>query len=191
MPREIKRGWLKHDEWLAWRKGGLGSSDAPIVMRASPWTTRYELWADKTNQQPITRTNAAMRRGLAMEPIAREAYEQLIGFATPQGFLEHEKHNFVRASFDGINEHKRRAVEIKCPGRVDHAIAKEGQIPEKYLWQCVHLLLVSGFDTLDYWSFNGEEGVLVTLSRCLNREQVLLEQEIQFWHHVTERTPPL
>ena len=31
-------------EWLEWRMGGLGASDAPVVMGVSPYSTSRTLW---------------------------------------------------------------------------------------------------------------------------------------------------
>ena len=41
----------KSEEWLDWRKKGIGSSDAPIIMGVSPWKTPFELWEEKTGTQ--------------------------------------------------------------------------------------------------------------------------------------------
>ena len=34
-------------EWHEWRRKGIGSSDAPAVMKVSPWMTPYMLWEIK------------------------------------------------------------------------------------------------------------------------------------------------
>jgi len=37
-------------DWHDWRRGGLGSSDAPVVMGNSPWMTPRKLWSIKTHR---------------------------------------------------------------------------------------------------------------------------------------------
>jgi putative phage-type endonuclease len=177
-------------EWLAWRKQGIGGSDAPTVMNKSPWSTPFELWAQKTDRIRPQRANAAMKRGRDMEPIAREEYEQMTGCAMPAACLELKKFRFIRTSCDGFNERAQRVLEIKCPGREDHLEARRGRIPRKYLWQCVHTLLVTGFDELDYFSFDGKRGVIVPFERDPKLEQKLLSEHIAFWRYVAQDVPP-
>jgi predicted phage-related endonuclease len=85
----------------------------------------------------------------------------------------------------------RRVLEIKCARvKKDHAEARAGRIPAKYLWQCVHLLLVTGFDHLDYFSFDGQRGVIVRFERDEKLEQKLLAAEAEFWRYVQNDVPP-
>ena len=37
-------------EWHKWRMGGIGSSDAPVVMGVSPYKTIEQLYLEKTGQ---------------------------------------------------------------------------------------------------------------------------------------------
>ncbi|MCJ7483244.1 MAG: YqaJ viral recombinase family protein, partial [Thermodesulfovibrionales bacterium] len=39
------------EEWLSWRRNGIGASDAPVVMGLSPWQKAGELLLLKTGQQ--------------------------------------------------------------------------------------------------------------------------------------------
>lgn len=38
---------ISHEEWLSFRKTGIGGSDAPTVVGVNPYNSRYALWADK------------------------------------------------------------------------------------------------------------------------------------------------
>lgn len=181
---------LSRIDWLAWRNHGIGSSDAPVVMNASPWSTPFELWARKTGRLRPQPTNWAMQRGLDLEPRAREEYERLTGIPMPATRLEHPDHRFIRATFDGLNLDAKRVLEIKCPGNADHVTAIQGKIPDKYLWQCVHLIFVAQMKTLDYFSFDGFSGVLVTMKRDVALENRLFKEESIFWKHVVKDTPP-
>lgn len=177
-------------EWLKWRMEGIGSSDAPAVMGASPWCTPLKLWQIKTGRAKPEPRNMAMQRGLDLEPFARQHYEQFTGIEMEPSLSKHSKYDFIRATFDGINEETKKVLEIKCPGREDHKKAIAGKIPEKYLWQCVHLLLVTGYECLDYVSFDGEKAVLVTFRRDRELEEKLLKAEIKFWECVKKDVPP-
>lgn len=42
---------LSHEEWLRWRKKGIGGSDVSAILGINKWTSAIELWLDKTNQK--------------------------------------------------------------------------------------------------------------------------------------------
>jgi putative phage-type endonuclease len=181
----------REESFLEWRRNGIGSSDAPAVMGYSPWVTTYQLWELKTGRREPDPMNWAMKKGIELEPYARQAYEMKSGIQMPSDRMKHREHDFLRANFDGINKLARLVLEIKCPGQIDHARAAEGKIPDKYLWQCVHLLMVSRMPVLHYWSFDGENGILVKFKRNRELEEKLLTAEKKFWNHVLTDTPPL
>lgn len=178
------------ESFAEWRRKGIGSSDAAAVMNASPWCTPYKLWELKTGRREPEKASFPMLRGIDLEPHARSAYEELSGIRMDADRMKHKEHDFVRANFDGINTFARLVLEIKCPGRVDHEKAKAGIVPDKYIWQCVHLLAVSRMPVLHYWSFDGQNGELVQFRRDKDREEQLLIEEAKFWKLVTTDTPP-
>lgn len=179
-------------EWLTWRSGGLGGSDAPVIMGVSPWMTRYQLWERKTGRAEATAANAAMRRGIELEADARTAYENAMGEIMEPHCLISSLFDWMRASVDGINLAGTIILEIKCPGKEDHAEAVSGRVPAKYVPQLQHNLAVSGAKVCHYWSFDGESGVLVTVSRDDLYITALVEAERAFWSLVeTDTAPPL
>jgi putative phage-type endonuclease len=177
-------------EWHEWRLGGVGGSDASAIMGRSPWASMGDVWKQKTRRTAGPKQTPAMKRGIELEGAARAEYERLTGIAMPPLLIEHATLPFIRASVDGINDAARRVLEIKCPGKKDHAEARAGRIPEKYLWQCVHLLLVTGYERLDYFSFDGQSGVTVPFERDEKLEQRLVQAETWFWRYVVDDVPP-
>lgn len=178
-------------DWKEWRSKGLGASDAPIVMGVSPWTTRYQLWEEKTGLKLNNRSNNwATRRGNEMEPKARAHYELIHGIEMPVAFIEHKEYPFIRASLDGYNEEHKIILEIKCPGAADHLLAAEGKVPEKYYPQLQHQLLVTGAKEVHYYSFDGESGHLVVVRPDLEYIQNLFNELSKFWELVVKKTPP-
>ena len=182
---------MNRDEWLAWRKQGLGSSDAPIVMEMSPWCTPYRLWEIKTGvyEKPET-SNRAIERGNALEPKARAQYELEQDIDMPAKLVVHARHSWLRASLDGYNEAEKRILEIKCPGAADHALACSGVVPGKYWPQIQHQLLVTGANCVDYYSFDGHRGVAIRVLPDLEYCTSLFIALRDFWKMVESRTPP-
>ena len=44
---------LTEEEWLNWRKKGIGGSDVAAVLGISPWKTRRDLFYEKTGAEPM------------------------------------------------------------------------------------------------------------------------------------------
>lgn len=173
-----------------WRKNGIGSSDAPVIMGVSPWKTPYQLWQEKVFGVDDTQDNYAMARGRGMEEAARVKFESMKGVMVAPTCLEHRELNWMRASLDGLDFNRKIAVEIKCPGREDHESALKGIVPEKYKPQLQHQIEVAGLDGMYYFSFNGQEGVIIEVERDGRYIHSLKEKESILWQMVQNKTPP-
>lgn len=176
-----------------WRSKGLGASDAPVIMGVSPWTSRFQLWGYKTGlmtrPEPNQFAKVAMQRGHALEPIARKMYEELSGNLYPAVSFEHDTAPFMRASLDGYNLELNRVLEIKCPGKIDHAKAVAGIVPEKYYPQLQMQMLVSGAPISVYASWDGvsKDLAIVQLEADAEYMQFLYVELTMFWQMVQDR----
>lgn len=189
---------MEREEWLQWRHQGIGSSDAPAVMGASPWKTRYQLWEEKTAGKAVeSPANFAMQRGNELEPIARAkfaaAYELQLDFtAEPESFdprLFHmEDLPFMRASLDGCSKDGKTIIEIKFVGAEEFA---SEVVPEKYFWQIQHQFLVSGAETGFYVKINADKEIrFIPVSPEPEKMDELLGECTVFWEHVISKKPP-
>jgi putative phage-type endonuclease len=184
-------------EWREWRGRGLGASDAPIIMGESPYQSPFELWLDKTGikkrEAPNEYALAAMKRGTELEPTARHLYEKLSGKSYEVLSAEHDKYDFIRASFDGVNLADRSIIEIKCPGKEAHATALKGKVPKYYYAQVQQQLMVSGLDKCYYVSWDGVMAnplVVVEVLPDKEYQAKLLAELIDFWKRITEKVLP-
>jgi putative phage-type endonuclease len=188
---------LSFEDWLKWREGGIGGSDAAAVMGVSPFETPEELWLRRTGRLAPKPDTFPMRRGRMLEPQARAEYERRTGIAMPKQLGIHDVHPWLRASFDGFNRELPRISEFKCPGRVDHGRACRGEVPAHYTWQCVQLMLVSDLPDVDYLSYDPgtttREGTsaLITVERDAKLEAEYLRRAVRFWAYVeSDIVPP-
>lgn len=181
------------EEWLEWRKHGIGASDAAAIMGISPWDTPLSLWERKTGRLPEKPQNRAMARGVVLEPEARAAWEAHTGELAAPMCVQHDTHDFIRASLDGLTMEGNLILEIKCPGAEDHATALKGQVPGKYWPQLQHqLACVPEAECLHYWSYRpGEASALVVVQRDTAYIQALIEREAAFWVCIQNDTPPV
>lgn len=178
------------EEWLEFRRNKIGASEASIIMGISPWSTPYQLWAEKLQLVEPRKKSAAMQRGIDMENEAREYFERLVDtFVLPQIVVSPEYHWMI-ASLDGMDIEGKTIVEIKCAGQEDHAKAIKGNIPDKYYPQLQHQLAVCELDMAYYFSYDGENGVVLDIYRDDNYIKKLIDKERAFWNQLQELEPP-
>jgi putative phage-type endonuclease len=174
------------NEWLSWRRGGIGASDAPVIMGHSPWQKESELLLLKTGQKTEMPANPAMLRGKRLEPLARLAYVNHTGIDVAPMCVQSLTHDWMRASLDGLSVDGGHVVEIKCPGEKDHRVADSGLVPEKYYAQLQHILAVTGLAEISYWSFRFDHTVLLEVKRDNGFIAGLIEKEAAFWARVRQ-----
>lgn len=176
-------------EWKERRRATIGSSDAPSIMRVSPYKSAYQLWEEKVfgKEQVL---NQSMKRGNDLEPVAKKWFENKIGINVSPESITHPCYSWMTATLDGYNKEKRVLVEIKCPNRDDHRLATSGKVPDKYYPQLQHQLEVTDLDNMYYLSFDGEEGVIVEVGRDDNYINNLIEEERKFQYGVIHLEPP-
>jgi len=177
-------------EWLELRKTHIGASDAPIILGQSPWKTAYQLWEEKLGLRELPKSNAAMRRGHELEPIARQAYNDYTGNAAEPEVVFHPKHKWMMASLDGVSLDRSIVVEIKCPGQKDHDTAGMGVIPTKYYPQLQHQLATIGLNLLHYFSYKDGNFHLVEVSRDEDFIGDMFQKEADFWNRLQNFESP-
>jgi putative phage-type endonuclease len=175
-------------EWIEFRHTHVGASDASCIMGVNPWKTKQMLWEDKVLGWEMEMTEK-MREGTRLEPEAREAYIRLVRVVVVPMVLESSEHPFLSASMDGMTLDMDHAVEIKC-GASSHRLAKKGEVPEYYVAQLHHQAFVTGLKSIDYFSYDGKNNILIPYLTDPNYIRIMVEKELEFWHCVQSRTPP-
>lgn len=166
-------------EWLQWRSTKVCASDAPILMNQSPFKTIEQLYIEKTKCFESV-PNPYMLRGIELESLALEAFEKETGLIMFPCVGEHDN-GWMAASFDGMTIEQDAIVEIKAPGKKDHAVALEGKIPAKYVAQLNHQMFVADLQDMFYYSFDGKEGVIIEVKRDNDFIEIMLDKEKAFW----------
>ncbi len=174
-------------EWLALRKTKITATDASILMGASHWKTRTQLYHEKMGTAQPTYVNAAMQRGLDLEPIARSLFNLMTGLDVQPRVIVSD---WQMASLDGISDNGSDLVEIKCAGAADHALAVAGKIPAHYYPQLQHQMMVADVRDMFYFSFDGADGVIVEVARDDAYIAKLIDAEWEFYQCMLSCTPP-
>lgn len=152
-------------EWFAARAGLLTGSRASDMLAtiksgeaAARRDYRMQLVCERLTGQPQEDgfVNAAMQRGIDLEPMAFAAYEALTGsVAVRTGFLRHTS-ILAGCSLDGHVDGFQGIVEIKCPKSATHLKywRGSGAAPDDYLPQITHNLWITGAQWCDFLSFD-------------------------------------
>ena len=177
-------------QWLAIRRKHITATDSSVILGMNPWKSPYILWREKLGLDEPPPPNEAMIRGSEMEASARN---YLCGYLQ-RDFIPlvvfSNQSPFMMASLDGITLEKDLIVEIKCPGKRDHDLAKKGHIPLKYFPQIQHQLYVCELEEALYFSFDGVKGVLVEVKRHDRFIDEMLLWEEKFYESMMNLEPP-
>ena len=128
------------EAWLAWRRGLITATEAPVIMGASPYATPYKGWQRKLGLIPEQKENDAMRRGQRDEPIAREWFNKEYGMGMEPCCVESDEFNFIGASLDGLSKCGKYILEIKSNGDQYH-FGLNGGPPDFHSMQMQHQYL--------------------------------------------------
>ena len=137
----VKTEGLSHEEWLCWRKKGIGGSDVSAILGINKWTSAFELWLDKTNQKndPVE-VNEAMELGIVMEPAIRNHFANVTGKTVMEvkAMLQHPEHPFMLADVDGSDAAKELLDNTYHGGKKEEIILSDKAVTwiDSYIEAC-------------------------------------------------------
>lgn len=186
---------MPYDEWLEWRKKGIGGSDASVVCGISRYKSPIELWADKTGMLPYSEAGEAAYWGTQLEALVRIEFTKRTGIEVHLVYqlYQSEEYPFMLANLDGRCTHP---VHGDCVFEAKTASAyKVGEwddkIPDEYMLQVQHYLAVTGYKgayiavliggNTFKWQFIERDEELIAM---------LIQLEREFWDCVQRNVPP-
>lgn len=202
------------EQWLEWRRGGLGGSDAGAIAGLDPWRSALAVWLDKRGHLPLQGAETEWQRmGHRLEQPVIEEFEFRTGLqvAGEQLQLEHHYRPWMRATIDGLVAEDFKAgnpvgvmaschillknalglLEIKTASWRSPVNWKDGTVPDHVALQIQHNLEVAQLDHA--WLvvlLNGQELVIHELERDPAVISALMALEADFWARVQENRPP-
>ena len=73
---------LSHEEWLEYRKKGIGGSEIASILGVSPFSNAYKVWLDKTDKSEKGNfDNQAMYWGRRLEDIVAQEFTERTGLS--------------------------------------------------------------------------------------------------------------
>ncbi len=192
----IETEGLSHEEWLKWRKKGIGGSDVSAILGINKWTSAIDLWLDKTNQKndPVE-VNEAMTWGTILEPVIRDHFAAVTGKPVTEvkAMLQHPNHPFMIADVDGVttDDNDNPAIlEIKVSSEYKRDEWSEG-VPTYYQTQVQHYLCVTGVSKA-YVAvlIGGNSFRIYEVDADPEVQQMLIAVEKNFWNMVQNMIRP-
>ena len=137
---------LSHEEWLQYRKMGIGGSDAGAICGLNPYVSPMQVFLDKTSAVQETEDKEAMRQGRDLEQYVAERFMEATGLKVRKAnyIFKHDEYSFILANVDRLVVGENAGLECKTVSAYNADKWKEGKIPEHYQIQCHHYMLVTG-----------------------------------------------
>lgn len=185
---------LPREEWLRYRKQGIGGSDAGAICGFNPYRTAMQIYYDKTSDEVEDIDNEAMRQGRELEDYVAKRFAEETGKKVRRAntMFYDERNPFMLADVDRMIVGENAGLECKTvsPFMAEHW--KEDKVPLSYQMQCYHYMSVCNADrwyvaALIY----GREFKVYTLERDEEIIANLIHLEKNFWeNHVLKRVLP-
>lgn len=196
----VKTNDLNREQWLAVRKGGIGSSDAASAVGLNPYKSQLELWLEKTGRDghlpkvDPKDESSPMYWGTLLESIVAAHYTMRTGHKVRRinAVLQHPSEPWMLANLDRevMGAPEVQILECKTAGINGARLWKEG-VPEYVQLQVMHQLAVTGKQTADVAVLIcGQELQVHRIERDEDMISRLVELERAFWHCVETDTAP-
>ena len=187
---------LSREEWLSYRKRGIGGSDVAAILGISKWKSAVWLWQDKTNQSnEETEENEAMQWGNIMEPVIRNHFAEVMGKSVVEvkAMLQHLEYPFMLADVDGLtvdDEGNPAILEIKTASEYKRN-EWENDIPAYYQTQVQHYICVTGVAKAYVAVLIGGNSFKVfEVDADSEVQRMLISVEKEFWNKVQNMVRP-
>lgn len=177
---------MPREEWLAYRRTGIGGSDAATVCGLNPYSSLIELWADKTGRLPDKDDTEAMRTGRDLEEYVAKRFCEATGKKVERQnkIFQHDQYDFITANIDRRAVGENAGLECKTTNAFNKSDFENGQIPPYYYVQCMHYMNVMGFDKM-YLAVlvGGQRFYWFPIPYDQNEGAALLKMEVDFWNN--------
>ena len=183
------------ESFEAFRRTGIGGSDAAAILGISPWKTPFDVYMEKTGEALPVTLSEPMRWGSLLEGVIASEYARRTDrmVVVPSGPVRHPEHSWMIGHIDRtILGDPDRILEIKCAG-TSRGWGEPGtdEIPQHILCQGHHYLALTDAAICDVAVLiAGNDFRLYHIERDRQIEAELIAYEAAFWHLVEEQTPP-
>lgn len=190
---------LTREEWLEWRRKGIGGSDVAAVMGVSPFTTIRDLYYDKLGILPVIEEEESnwveKEVGHRLEDLVAEIFARKTGFKVfpVRKMFRHPKYHFMLADVDYFiifPDGKLGILECKTTNYNAKDKWDNDTVPINYIYQGRHYMAVMDIDVVYFaclYGKNENEFVIRHVNRERMEEDEMIDQEQYFWEEFIEK----
>lgn len=185
---------LGHDEWLEYRRQGIGGSDASTIVGLNPYNSRFRLYADKKGLLDEIPDNEAMRQGRDLEEYVARRFEEATGKKVRRRnyMFRSAEHPFMLADIDRDIIGENAGLECKTTSAFSKSDFENGEIPLTYYVQMMHYMSVMDYERM-YLAVAvlGKGFYHFVIERDEDEINSLIKAEQEFWEdNVLKDIPP-
>lgn len=190
---------LRREDWLNYRRLGIGGSDAAAIMGVSPFATIRDLYFDKIGITPVIEEEeenwVAKEVGHRLEDLVAMIFAKKTGLEVfpVRKMFRHPLYPFMLADVDYFIRFPDGSIGIleckTCNYNAKDKWADDG-IPDNYVFQVRHYLAVMNMNKAYIaclYGNNENEFVYRCLERDAREEEELIDQEKYFWEEYVEK----
>lgn len=196
---------LSEEEWLDYRRRGIGGSDVSAIFGTSPFRTARDLYYDKLNIASVEDDEGnwvAMEMGHLLEPLVAKIFERKTGYRVYQikKMFQHPQYPWMLADVDyfvELPDGTTAILEIKTTNynaRDNWWMNGKETVPVYYESQGRHYMAVTDLDRCFFcclYGNNEEEVIIREVKRDFEYEAEMVFLEQYFWeNHVQRHVPP-
>lgn len=172
-------------EWLAYRTGGIGSSEVGTILGVNPYETPYQLWRRKMGMDAPKEETFAMKAGHYLEDAVASFYQDstgadIIKASAGDWLIVNKDKPFMRVSPDrtywAAGEKKSASNKRILECKTTQKQIDEDDLPAQWICQLIYQLGVAEL----------EQGALawLTAGRSFGHKELYFDKEL--WQYMTE-----
>lgn len=185
---------LPHEEWLEYRRTGIGGSDASTIIGLNPYNSLFRLYADKKGLISAKKDNEAMRQGRDFEEYVAKRFCEATGkkVCHRNYMFQHDNYDYILADIDRDIIGENAGLECKTTSLFNKSDFENGEIPLTYYVQMMHYMAVMGYDKMYLAVLILSKGFYwFEVERNESEIKNLISAEISFWNnHIVPNIPP-
>lgn len=195
----VKTEDMAREEWLEFRKKGIGGSDVGAICGINKWKSPIAVYLDKIgampNQEKDEVATERMYFGNVLEEVVAREFSLRTGKKVRRRniMFQHPEHPFMLANIDREVVGERAILECKTASEYVKDEWEGDKIPESYILQVQHYLAVIGYDKAYIACLiGGNKFVWKEIKRNQEIIDYIISIEKDFWeNHVLAKNPPM
>lgn len=141
---------MSREEWLRWRKKGIGGSEVAALVGMHPYLSPFSIYMDKIGELEPQDDNEAMRIGRDLEEYVAQRFTEKTGIRVRKNssILMDDECDYMIADIDRWS--KKDGIGLECKTMSPNSKAVKGleddSVPPQYYIQCQWYMMITGLN---------------------------------------------